>query len=552
MIRSLKIQNYALIESLNIEIDKGLTIITGETGAGKSIILGALSLIMGQRADVSVIQNPEKKCVVEAIFDISKYDLKPQFNKFDIDYFDTTIIRREISAEGRSRAFVNDTPVNLSMLKDIVNCLIDIHSQHDTLELNNNIFQTETLDLFVGNTEVLDNYQKIFKQYKQALQELKGLQQAAQQQKSDYDYFQFQFSQLDDANLQVGEQEELENEQTQLSHTEEITQNLSKINFLLNNENTSIISMLQEAQKSAENIIDFLPKSAEIYKRIETALIDLQDLSTETEVIAQDIEFNPERLEYITSRLDTIYKLEHKFNVSTIDELLKIKDDFEQKLLAINSFDEQIVRKQQEIEQLKQKLDELSLKLTQKRKVGKTKFEEKIKKLVANLGISDAEFIVNIEQTDDFTNYGKDNVQYLFSANKNSKPQQIGKIASGGELSRLMLSIKYIISRSKTLPTIIFDEIDTGISGEIADKMGILLKSMAENMQIINITHLPQIAAKADAHFFVYKDTSENKTISHIKKLSKDERITEIAKMLSGSNITESAVQNAKELLNIK
>ncbi len=551
MIKSLKIQNYALIENLEIQIDGGLTIITGETGSGKSIILGALGLIMGQRADLTVIQNPEKKCVVEAIFDVSKYNLKAFFDKADIDYFDTAIIRREISAEGRSRAFVNDTPVNLSTLKEITTALIDIHSQHDTLELNNYIFQTETLDLFAKNQQILEKYQTIFSQYKKTVAELETLEQSAQQQKNDYDYFQFQFNQLDEVNLQPDEQEELENEQMQLSHTEEIKQNLSKINFLLDNDDVSIISMLKEALKSAENITEFLPQATEIAKRLESDLIDLQDLSTETQVIEADIDVNPERLEYVNTRLDTIYKLQHKFNVQTIDELLKIKDEFQQKLLEIDSFDEQIEQEKQQISKLKQQLTELAEQLHSRRTAVKEKFERQIVKLVTGLGMPEAKFMVDIATIADFTNFGTDKVAFLFSANKNTVPQLIGKIASGGELSRLMLAIKYIISRSKTLPTIIFDEIDTGISGEIADKTGLLLKAMAENMQIINITHLPQIAAKADSHFLVYKDSSGDKTISHIKKLSDNERIMEIAKMLSGANISENAILNAKELLDL-
>lgn len=549
MITSLSIQNYALIDNLNIQLEKGLTIITGETGAGKSIVLGAMSLIMGQRAGSSVFQNSEKKCVVEGIFDISKYKLQKIFKKSDIDYFDQTIIRREITPEGRSRAFINDIPVNLSTLKEISQRLIDIHSQHDTLELNNLAFQTDAIDLFAKNNSILGKFQNTFKLYKSTIKELEELKKQAQSEKQNSDYLNFQFEQLENANLIENEQEDLETEQNQLSHNEEIKLNISKINSLLNNDEKSIISMLKDAENATSNIVDFLPKAKEIHQRIETAFIDLQDLTTETEIIETDLEFDPERLKFVNNRLDTIYSLQQKFNTSSIAGLLEIKAEIEQKLLQINSFDDQINQKQTQIDDLFKKLTELSEKLSENRTNSKQKFEQKIEHLIKGLGMPNAKFVIDIQKLDDFTSTGKDKITFLFSANKNLEPQAITKIASGGELSRLMLSIKYIISLSKTLPTIIFDEIDTGISGEIADKMGLLLRKMSDNMQIINITHLPQIAAKGHSHFMVYKDDFAEKTTSNIKKLSNEERITEIAKMLSGANISDSAVQNAKELL---
>ena len=552
MITSLSIQNYALIDNLNIQLNKGLSIITGETGAGKSIILGAMALIMGQRADLSVIQNPDKKCVVEAIFNISEYKLQKIFQNSDIDYFDQTIIRREISPEGRSRAFVNDIPVNLSVLKDISKKLIDIHSQDDTLALNNSSFQIETIDLFAKNTSVLYNYQKAHKLYKNAISELNKLKEQAQIDKKNYDYLNYQFDQINNANLKENEQTQLEIEQKQLSHTEEIKQNISQINLLLNNDEKSIISMLKEANNISGNIINFLPKAKEISARIETAFIDLQDLSTETEIIENDLELNPDRLNFINNRLDTIYTLQQKFSIDSISGLLDLKGEIEKKLLHINSFDEQINQKQTEIDKLLKKLTEFSDKLSENRKKHKQNFEKKIEHLIQNLGMPNSHFIVDIQTLENFTSYGKDKISFLFSANKNFDAQAITKIASGGELSRLMLAIKYIISLSKTLPTIIFDEIDSGISGEIADKMGLLLRKMANNMQIINITHLPQIAAKGHSHFLVYKDNFSEKTTSNIKQLSDHERITEIAKMLSGANITDSSLQNAKELLSLQ
>lgn len=550
MIKSLVIQNYALIENLNINLEKGFTIITGETGAGKSIILGAMSLIMGQRADVSVIQNPEKKCIVEAFFDITKYNLKDYFSEFEIDYFDNTIIRREISPEGRSRAFVNDIPVNLNTLKAVVSKLIDIHSQHDTLELNSAAFQIEAIDLYANNKNLLLEYSEVYKLFRKENKELSELKELAKKDKADFDYIQFQFDQLSNANLVEGEQDELEEEQKKLSHTEEIKQSISRLNFLLKNDETSIISMLKDARKSTLEIVGFLSKASEISDRVESALIDLQDLSFDTEVIENDLEIDPERLDFINERLDIIYNLEHKFNVSSISDLLLLKEDFDQKLLQINSFDERISKKEKLISELVQNLNKKSSELHKRRIESKNGFEKNIIEIVNNLGMPNAKFIVTVESDEDFKSNGKDSVNFLFTANKNTTEQAITKIASGGELSRLMLAIKYIVSKSKTLPTIIFDEIDTGISGEIADKMGKLLKKMAENMQIINITHLPQIAAQGQIHFKVFKDDKAERTISKIVQLTDNDRIMEIAQMLSGENITESAIQNAKDLLN--
>ncbi|MBN2662745.1 MAG: DNA repair protein RecN [Bacteroidales bacterium] len=549
MITTLHIQNYALIDNLNIDLEKGLSIITGETGAGKSIILGAMSLIMGNRADSSVINDSSKKCVVEAVFNISDYKIQKIFEQNEIDYFDTTIIRREISPEGRSRAFVNDSPVNLSVIKEISEKLIDIHSQHDTISLNDTAFQTEVIDLVAKNSTTLKSYQTTFKNFKKAQEDLRNLFEAKKTADRNYDYYSYQFKLLDNAKLIDGEQEELEIEQKQLSHTEEIKTNLSKINFLLNNEENSALEMLKEAAKAAENIIDFLPKAEELHYRLDSAFIDLQDLSTETEIIENDIEFDPERLLFVNNRLDTIYELQQKFSTDSIKSLINIKNAIENQLLEITSYTEQIELKKTEIEQIKSQLTELANKLNENRNKAKKSFQEKITYIVENLGMPNTKFIVNISKLDSFTSTGTDKITFLFSANKSSEPQQLTKVASGGELSRLMLSIKYIISSSKKLPTIIFDEIDTGISGEIASKMGALLKKMADNLQIINITHLPQIAAKAHHHYFVYKDETTEKTISYIRKLSNDDRIIEIAKMLSGTNVTQSAMQNAKELL---
>ena len=549
MLKSLQISNYALIDKLEIEFDKGLTIITGETGAGKSIILGALSLLTGQRADSNVVRNKSRKCVVEAIFDIKNYDLKNIFSDNDIDYFDQTIIRREISAEGRSRAFVNDSPVNLNFLKQLSAFLIDIHSQHDTLLLNSAHYQIDALDSFAKNKAILQNYSELFSQYKTAQKQLLELKEKSQKEKADFDYYEFQYNQIAQANLNDGEQEELEEEQRQLSHIEEIKQNLALVNFYLNSEDNSVVTMLKNVVVKLSEIEDYLPKAKEFVERIENDLIDLQDLANESEVIEQDLEFDPARLEYVNSRLNTIYELQRKFNVPTVKELLDLQQDFAVKLEQINSFDDLIFEKEQQIKDLEVELDKLSNDLHEKRARSSKDFENQIINLLKNLGMPNAEFVVDIQQTKTYTETGKDAVTFLFSANKNVKPEAISRIASGGELSRLMLALKYIISQSKTLPTIIFDEIDTGISGEIAAKTGKLLRQMSENLQIINITHLPQVAAQGHHHFLVYKQDTEQGTSTGIRRLSENERIEEIAKMLSGTEVTQNTMQAAKELL---
>jgi len=518
MILTLIIKNYALIDSLNIDLDKGLSIITGETGAGKSIILGAMSLLLGQRADATVIQDKNQKCVVEAVFEVKNYNLKSLFEQNEIEYFENSIIRREIAPEGRSRAFVNDTPVNLSTLKEITEKLIDIHSQHDNLELNSTEFQIDTIDLFFFFFTLVNEYKSNFRDYKKLLQELSDLTEKANKEKQDFDYFQFQFDQIDNAKLNSDEQEELENEQKQLSHMEDIKNNLTKIYNFLNSEENAALYLLKEAANATKNMFGLLTKSQEFYDRIDSAIIDLQDLANETDIINNKLEIDPDRLNFVNSRLDTIYTLQHKFNVPTINDLLELKNQFAEKLQIIDSFDEKISKIKSQIEAKTLLLNDLAEKLHKKRTEEKQLFEKEIITLVQNLGMPNTQFIVKIEQTKEFNNYGKNNITFLFSANKNSDAQPITKVASGGELSRLMLAIKYIISKSKTLPTIIFDEIDTGVSGDIAAKMGNILQEMSKNIQIINITHLPQIAAKGHNHFLVYK-ISFDPQIHYLKEL---------------------------------
>ena len=549
MIKSLEIRNYALIDILSIQFDKGFTIITGETGAGKSIILGALSLLMGQRADTSVIRDNTQKCLVEAIFEISNYNIKQIFEINNIDYFDQTIIRREILPDGRSRAFINDIPVNLSTLKEISEFLIDIHSQHETLKLNTQQFQIQTIDIFAKNIQSLEKYQTLLKQYKNSELELNEFIQKAKKDKEDNDYFQYQYEQINNAKLELEEQAQLEAEQNQLLHTEEIKINLQKIYQALDNENLSALGLLKETTKSAHTIAQFFQQAQDFEQRIENAIIDLRDIAYDAQKIDETIVLDPQRLDYINERLDLIYSLQKKFNVATIKELLEIKEQLQEKLLKINSYDEKIKQMQIQIEQQRIELEEIASILHKNRTNVKNEFEQQVIQTTANLGMPDIQFNVEISQVEGFNIYGKDKIDFLFSANKSQTLQPISKTASGGELSRLMLAIKYIVSQSKELPTIIFDEIDTGISGEIASKMGSLLQKMSTQMQIINITHLPQIAAKGNSHLFVYKKNENNQTTTNIKQLTDIERVTEIAKMLSGEKITETSIENAKILM---
>ncbi len=551
MLKSLKIQNYALIDEVTIDFNDGLTIITGETGAGKSIIIGALSLLTGQRADTSILKNKEEKCVVEGIFDISRYGLEDFFEENDLDYEDITFIRREITPKGRSRAFVNDTPVTLNTLKELSAFLIDIHSQHDTLLLNNPDYQLDVLDAFANNQSLLEQYKKEFATYKKLANQLHELQEKAAKEKSDYDYYQYQFDQLDQANLQPGEQEELEEEQQQLSHTEEIKNALGQITFLLTDEENGVIDKIRQATRLAEDIQDFFPRAKELAQRLDSVHIELQDIASETEMQFNDVEYNPERLEQVNSRLDLIYELQRKFNVTTVSELIELKDQFEKRLEAITSYDEQISILEQELEKQKQIVSQLAGKLTERRKGNKHLLEKEIQQLLQQLGMPNAVFQIIIEQTG-LNALGQDKVTFYFSANKKIEPQPINRVASGGELSRLMLAIKYIISQSKTLPTIIFDEIDTGISGETADRVGKLIKQLSGNLQVIDITHLPQIAAKADTHILVYKTDTPAGTVTKLKILDENERIEQIARMLSGQQVTQAAIEHAKELISQK
>ena len=549
MIQSLKIKNYALIDEINIHFYPGFITITGETGAGKSILIGALSLIIGNRADTSVLKDDSQKCIVEASFDISKYNLKSIFEANDLDFDDETIIRREISSKGKSRAFINDTPVNIRVLKELGANLVDIHSQHQNLILKDSHFQLDVLDAYAAHESLVTDYKTHYKEYRKLKKQHDSLKADAEKNKADMDYYQFQYDQLEKIKLKEGEQEELENELETLNHTEEIKYNLSNAYQLLSNEENSILVQLRDAADSIKKIVEFFPKAKDLGERMESSYIELQDLTNEVDVMNENMEHDPERAEYIRQRLDDLYSLEHKHNVSSDKELMEIKDEVGRKLEAINSYDFKLEEIEKSLNEKKNNLKELADKISENRNKSIPAIEEHITQMLKELGIPNAVFTIEHNKLEDFTEYGQDEVRFLFSANKNVPVEEISRVASGGELSRLMLSLKSLLVETKALPTIIFDEIDSGTSGDIADKMGAIMKKMAVNTQVINITHLPQIASKGNYHFLVYKEDDYEHTYTDIKQLTTEERVQEIAKMLSGEQLTETALQNAREFL---
>jgi len=549
VLTTITINNYALIDSLEIKFGNGFSVITGETGAGKSILLGAMSLLLGNRADVAVLKDKTKKCSIEGFFEISRYGLEKFFKKHDVDYFDTLIVRREISSAGRSRVFLNDTPSTLSVLKELSPMLSDIHSQHKNLELGNFSFQLKVTDDAAGTQKALLKYKKGFSEYKSKLSELEKLKLEAEKSKADFDYFQFRFNELEEANLQDGEVISLETELESLNHAEDIQKSLAECFSALQAEESGMLNQVQVGLLAIQNIERFYPPATDIFKRLKSLEIEISDLADEIETSVSDIDYNPQLIDQQTSRLDSLYVLMQKHNAKSDNELIEIKDSLESKLENINSYDEQISSLEVAVSKLKETISAQAEKISNARQKTFPKIQKEITSLLSRLGMPDAKFIIQRSVTENLTADGCDNIQFLFSANKNIAPQEISNVASGGEISRLMLSIKFLISKSTALPTIIFDEIDTGVSGDIADKMGDIMKLMSENMQVIDITHLPQIAAKADTHYMVYKQKSKDAVSSNIRILSDEERLTEIAKMLSGENITTAAIENAKVLL---
>lgn len=549
MLRHLEIKNYALIEHLEMDFDKGFSVITGETGAGKSIIMGALSLVLGQRADAKSIQEGYTKCVVETTFDLSFYHLEKFFEEADIDFEKQCIIRREVHANGKSRAFINDTPVTLQQLKSLTEKLIDIHSQHESLLLSESSFQLDIVDSVAATKSELAHYQEVYKQFKDTKKAYEELSAKAEQWKSERDYDQFQFNQLNEAGLSENEQTELETELDLLNHTEEVKTELSAIVTYLDGDETGIQPQLTKALQAVNRIDKFLPAETHAHDRIESALIDLKDLTKELSEKLYDTDFNPERKQFVEDRLNTIYTLQQKHHVATIAELLELHHNLEEKLLQIEAFDNELGELQKQIDKLQQQLNEAADQLTQKRKNVLTFIEQELIGKLTSLGISNARILVELTPTENFLPSGKDHIDFLFAANKNATPQPIANVASGGEMSRLMLSIKSLLINTSGLPTIIFDEIDTGVSGEIAHKMGEIMRQISNNAQVIAITHLPQIAAKGTAHYKVFKQDNEKTTQTHIVLLKPQERLLEIAEMLSGKNPSQAAIDNAAELI---
>lgn len=548
MLQQLTISNYALIDHTEISFDGGMSVITGETGAGKSIMLGALALLTGGRADVRVLADETKKCVVEATFDISTYNLEPIFEQEDVDYEDVTIVRREILPGGKSRAFVNDQPVALTFLKEISAHLIDIHSQHQNLLLNDDSFHLNVVDAVAASADILAEYAASYNEFRELVKRESKLKADNEAAKKDFDYLQFQYNELVEVKLVDGEEAELENEQKMLSHAEEIKDALGyAIESLSGDE--AVLSTLLNIENKISKISDFLQDTDDAIGRIESSRIDLQDLLKSFERINDKVEYDPERVAYVDNRLNTIYSLMKKHHVDGTHELIALKDEIEQKLKAVTSFDDELAELQKQIEAKRKALTAIADKLSARRKGVFKQICDYIITQLNEMGIANAQFVVEHQRTADFLPTGNDEIRFLFAANKNAQPTDIQRVASGGEMSRVMLAIKSMLSKTIGLPTIIFDEIDTGVSGEVADKMGRIMNEMAEHMQVIAITHLPQVAAKGKRHYSVFKVDDERRTVSNIVLLSPDERLREIAKMLSGSVVSEAALQNAKELI---
>jgi len=550
MLHHLRIQNFALIEQTEVHLNKGLTVITGETGAGKSILLGALGLTLGNRADVSSLHNKAKKCIIEAQFNIAEYQLKSFFETHELDFEEVTTIRREITPEGKSRAFVNDTPVTIAVLKELGDQLIDIHSQHETLLLKETNFQFELVDAFAQTTLLFIEYKKQFNALQKLKKQLEELVIQEIQAKKELDYFQFQFSELDEANIKVGEQHQLEEESETLENAEFIKGNLVKSSIAISGGDENVVSGLAIVKQQLQSVAKFGKHFNELYERINSVTIELKELSKDIDACEEDVVYDNARLEEVNAQLDKLNRLLKKHGVKSEDELLVIKDDIEKKLQQFSSLELSIEKTQKEISLLEKQCKILAKDLSDKRQKSTVGIEQNIKAMLASLSMANAQFKIELKPQDKLTINGLDAISFLFTANKGADFKELHKTASGGELSRLMLCLKALLAERTALPTIIFDEIDTGVSGDVADKIGNILLAMGKNMQVITITHLPQMASKGGNHLFVYKSDTKDKTTSSIKSLTKDERVAEIAKMLSTGMPTETAIKNAKELLN--
>ena len=552
MLKQLYIKNFTLIDELNISLYPGFSVITGETGAGKSIILGAIGLLLGNRADSKAIKAGRDRCVIEAHFDLSRYGMQKFFDDNDIDYdADDTIIRRELTAAGKSRAFINDTPVPLTRMRELGEQLVDIHSQHQNLLLQKEDFQLNVVDIIAQDADQIKVYQKEYYAYRKAKELLEELKAEIAKNRENEEFMRFQHKELDDANLQEGELEQLEQEAETLSHSEDIKTALYEADSALSGDDDSILDKLKNATHQLENICDVYPSMADVAGRMQSSYIELKDIAQEISSSVDHVEFDPNRLDAINTRLDKLYTLQQKFHVETVTELIATRDRIAEQLSHIDNGDEDIEEKEKEVAALLAKAEKQATLLTSIRQKSAKAIEKEMKGRLIPLGIPNVRFEIAFAEKP-LSGNGADKVSFLFSANKSTQLQPVSQVASGGEIARVMLSLKAMISGAVKLPTIIFDEIDTGVSGKIAEKMADIMEEMGlQNRQVLSITHLPQIAAKGSHHYKVLKEETENGTISHMKELNNQERIEEIAQMLSGSDITQAALANAKELLRI-
>ncbi|VAW15714.1 DNA repair protein RecN [hydrothermal vent metagenome] len=550
MLSKLSIKNYALIDHLNVSFAHGFTSITGETGAGKSILLGGLSLVLGKRADLSSLRDKGHKCIIEAEFEIKKYKLKSFFKENDLDYEDTTIVRREILPSGKSRAFINDTPITLDVMSSLGNSLIDIHSQHQTLQLANNDFQLKVIDALADNSSVLKEYLEKYEYYRKTSKELEQLIDFQQNANKEHDYNSFLLEELEQASLKEGIQEELEEHYHQLNNVERILEQLTKGDRLLNDEQVGIVNLLNELKQVSSRLSDFGSRYGELNERIKSVFIEIDDIANELGSYQEHVETNPQMLEEINGKLQLLFDLQKKHGVDTVSDLVKAKKALSEKVAITENLEADIKAKQDELLKSKGALAKISALLSENRKKVLPELKEQLENSLATLGMPNADFEIKITLSTDFKSTGKDDLTFLFSANKGTGFGELKKVASGGELSRIMLTIKAILAKYEHLPTMVFDEIDTGVSGEVSNKMGDIMLAMSKNMQVFSITHLPQVASKGDQHFKVFKTDEEEVTHTQMKKLNTDERIVELAEMLGGKDLSDSAIAHARQLLN--
>jgi DNA repair protein RecN (Recombination protein N) len=548
MLKHLTIKNYALIRHLEMSPSDHLNVITGETGTGKSIMLGALGLLMGNRADTKVMWDENEKCVIEGQFNIRSYRLKAVFKNEDLDYDDQTVIRREISQGGKSRAFINDTPVTLEVMRRIGSLLMDIHSQHETLQLGTHAFQLQLIDSYAENQSLREQYHVAWNSFQKAKKEFEALSTQADTLRKEADYTNFQLKELVDAELSEGEQEHLESDMKIMEHAEEIKNRFNAVLQLLNQSEYSATNALSDVRNQLQTVSSFSPAYNSLFERIESVRIELEDIVSEIEREEAKIEFDPQRSESIKERLSLLYKLMKKHQMNTINELVTLQHDLQKKSDLTGNLDEELKKAKESFTEAQKNVHELASKLSETRKKAFDPLKKQITKLLKELGMPDATLAVEIQSTEPSLS-GIDKVEILFSANKGIAPKPLAAVASGGEFSRVMFSIKYVMAEKSAMPTLVLDEIDNGVSGEIAIKLGALMKSMSRNHQLICITHLPQMAAKGDAHFVVYKDNTEKKTVSNIRMLTTDARVEEIAKMIGGAKPSKVALENAQELL---